>query len=64
MQRKRIGDFLVYLMVRVLICIVQAMRVETSRKLARALAWLLNDVIRIRAAVVALNRLRMMLTPE
>lgn len=52
MQRKRIGDFFVYLAVRVVICFVQAMRIETGRTLAGWLAWLFCDVIRIRAAVV------------
>ena len=52
MKRKRIGDFLVYLVVRILICIVQAMRIEWGRMVARWLAWLFSDVIRIRANVV------------
>ena len=52
MQRKRIVDLLVYLVVRVLICTVQAMRIETGQTLARGLAWLFSDLLRIRARVV------------
>jgi Kdo2-lipid IVA lauroyltransferase/acyltransferase len=52
MQRKQIVDYLVYVVVRILICIVQAMRIETGHRLARLLAWLFCDVIRIRRAVV------------
>ncbi len=52
MMRQQVVDFLVYVMVRILICVVQAMRVETGRRIARRLAWLFCDVLRIRAAVV------------
>ena len=52
MQRKRLIDYLVYLAVRVLICIVQAMHIETGYQLARWLAWLFCNVIKIRSAVV------------
>ena len=52
MTRKRIGDYLVYLVVRVLICLVQAMRIETGAVVARWFAWLFCDVLRIRAGVV------------
>jgi Kdo2-lipid IVA lauroyltransferase/acyltransferase len=51
-MRQQIIDFLVYVVVRVLICIVQAMRVETGHRLARILARLFCDVLRIRAKVV------------
>ena len=37
MSRKNILDYLAYVAVRILICIVQAMPLETGRKLARAL---------------------------
>lgn len=40
MRRLRVGDYLVYLLVRVLISIVQAMRMETGQMLAAGLAWL------------------------
>jgi len=52
MQRRLVVDFLVYLLVRVLICVVQAMRIETGVRLARALAWLFCDVLRVRGGVV------------
>ena len=52
MRRQRIVDFLVYMVVRILICIVQAMRIETGCRLARRLAWLFCDVLRVRGAVV------------
>ena len=55
MSRKNILDYLAYVAVRILICIVQAMPLETGRKLARACAWLMNDVLRMRAKVVDEN---------
>ena len=55
MQAKRIGDFLVYVAVRILICVVQAMRIETGRMLAGWLGRLFCDVIKIRAKVVDEN---------
>ena len=55
MSRKNILDYLAYVAVRILICIVQAMPLETGRKLARACAWLMNDVLHMRAKVVDEN---------
>jgi KDO2-lipid IV(A) lauroyltransferase len=55
--RLRIGDFLVYLVVRLLICIVQAIRLETGQVLVRRIAWLFADVLKIRAQVVDDNLL-------
>ena len=52
MRRKQIVDYLVYVVVRILICIVQAMRIETGQRLARGLAWLFCDVLHIRSRVV------------
>jgi KDO2-lipid IV(A) lauroyltransferase len=52
MRRRQIVDYLVYLVVRVLIGIVQAMRIETGRRLARRLAWLFCDVLHVRSGVV------------
>ena len=49
---RRIGDYLVYLVVRVLICAVQALRLETGAVLAGHLAWLFCDVLKLREAVV------------
>jgi Kdo2-lipid IVA lauroyltransferase/acyltransferase len=51
-QLKQLADFLVYLVVRAAVCIVQAMRIETGEALACWLAWIFRDVLRIRAAVV------------
>ena len=55
MQRKRIVDYLVYLVVRILICLVQALRIETGRMLTGWLAWLFCDAIKVRAGVVDEN---------
>ena len=52
MRRRKIVDFLVYVVVRILICIVQAMRVETGHRLARVLARLFCDVLHVRGSVV------------
>jgi len=52
MYRQRIVDFLAYLIVRVLICIVQAMPMRAGRPVAKWLAWVFCDVLRLRAAVV------------
>ncbi|MCE5269389.1 MAG: lysophospholipid acyltransferase family protein [Planctomycetaceae bacterium] len=52
MLRRKIIDYSVYLVVRILICIVQAIRLETGVQLARGLAWLFCDVLKIRASVV------------
>ncbi len=52
MRWKRLVDFPVYLVVRVCICVVQATRVETGEAVARRLAWLFGDVLKIRAKVV------------
>ncbi|MBU4273188.1 MAG: lysophospholipid acyltransferase family protein [Planctomycetes bacterium] len=55
MQRRLIVDYLVYVIVRILICIVQAIRIETGERLARAMAWLFHDVLRVRGKVVDEN---------
>jgi Kdo2-lipid IVA lauroyltransferase/acyltransferase len=49
------GHWLVYLTVRVVICAVQAMRLETCQWAARVLAVLACDVIRLRRRVVDEN---------
>jgi Kdo2-lipid IVA lauroyltransferase/acyltransferase len=54
-HRRQIADYLVYVIVRVLICIVQAMRIETGQALARWIAWLFADVIHLRGKVVDEN---------
>lgn len=55
MSRKLIVDYLVYLVVRILICLIQATRLETGARAAEWLAWLFADVLRIRGRVVAEN---------
>ncbi len=55
MSTKRFADLLVYFVVRLLICLVQAMRMETAARLARGIAWLFAEVLRIRAGVVDEN---------
>jgi Kdo2-lipid IVA lauroyltransferase/acyltransferase len=52
MRRKQIVDYLVYFVVRILICVAQALPMETGHRLARALAWLFCDVLHIRGQVV------------
>jgi KDO2-lipid IV(A) lauroyltransferase len=52
MRRKQMVDYLVYVIIRILICIVQAIRIETGHKMARGLAWLFCDVLHIRRGVV------------
>jgi KDO2-lipid IV(A) lauroyltransferase len=48
-------DYAVYLVVRVTLCLVQAMRIEAARAGARFCAWLFADVFRVRSAVIAEN---------
>jgi len=52
MRRRQIIDFLVYVISRILICVAQAMRIETGQRLARGLARLFCDVLHIRGNVV------------
>lgn len=52
MRRQQMVDFLVYVVVRIFICIVQAMRMDTGQWVAKALAWLFSDVLKIRRGVV------------
>lgn len=55
MPWQRVVDFLVYLAVRVLICLAQAIPMETGQRLATTLAWLFADVLRVRGKVVEEN---------
>ena len=48
-------DWLVYVVVRLLICFVQAMPLDTCARLACPLAWLLGDVLKIRQKTVREN---------
>jgi Kdo2-lipid IVA lauroyltransferase/acyltransferase len=56
-ERSRVTDYLVYLIVRVVVCIIQILPYETSRRLARAFAWLAHKVDR-RHRLVADDNLR------
>lgn len=55
MAWRRAADYAVYLVVRLLVCIVQGMRLESGHRLARLLAWLLADVVKLRGRVVEDN---------
>jgi Kdo2-lipid IVA lauroyltransferase/acyltransferase len=51
----RMGHLAVYLLVRVLLSLVQALSIESCAAAARALSILLHDVLRIRHKIVAEN---------
>lgn len=55
MRRKQIIDYFVYLAVRVLIALVQALDIRAGQRLARWLAWLFADVLKLRGKVVDEN---------
>ncbi|MDA1055516.1 MAG: lysophospholipid acyltransferase family protein [Planctomycetota bacterium] len=55
MSFRLLTDWLAYVAVRVVICIVQAMRIETCHAIARLVAVIANDVVRVRGAVVDEN---------
>lgn len=48
-------DLAVYLVLRVLICMVQTLRIETCQVLCRWLAWAATDVLHLRGAVMNEN---------
>ncbi|MBI2477807.1 MAG: lipid A biosynthesis acyltransferase, partial [Planctomycetia bacterium] len=52
MNSRDLIDWLAYVALRVVICIIQAMRIETCHALARLAASIFSDVIRLRGAVV------------
>jgi len=51
-RSKRVRDYLAYVAVRILICLVQALRIETGRTLATHLAWFFADMLRLRGSIV------------
>lgn len=51
----RIGHYLTYLAVRVALCVVQAMPLESCRRAAFSLAWLFADVLRLRRQIIDEN---------
>ncbi len=55
MRRRLLLDYLTYAVVRLFICIVQAIRLETGVAVAGLFAWLACDVLRLRGEVVDEN---------
>lgn len=55
MRKRQLTDWLVYLLVRVVVCFVQSVRIETCQVTARLLAVLANDILRVRGRVVDEN---------
>ncbi len=55
MQTQRCSQYLGYLLVRVAVCVVQALRIETCQALARWAATICHDWLRIRTSVVDEN---------
>jgi KDO2-lipid IV(A) lauroyltransferase len=55
MRTRNAVDFLVYLVIRLLICFVQAVRIETCATMARGLASLLTRVVPLRAKTIEEN---------
>ena len=49
------ADYLVYLIVRLFVCTVQALSLETCQRLSRRLAWVACDVLGVRRRVVEEN---------
>jgi Kdo2-lipid IVA lauroyltransferase/acyltransferase len=47
-----IGNYSAYLVVRLFVCLLQAVSIETCQRFARGLAWLVTDVIPLRRKVV------------
>ena len=52
---KPLMDWLVYVLIRVFICIIQTLRIETCQTIARVLSFLACDVARLRYCVVDEN---------
>ena len=50
-----VTDWLVYVGVRLFICLIQSFRLETCHRVARGLAWVVNDLVRVRGDVVDEN---------
>ena len=55
MKTRLIADWLVYVAVRLMICAAQALPLETCARAVRPLAYLFNDVLKIRRGVVLEN---------
>jgi KDO2-lipid IV(A) lauroyltransferase len=50
-----VTDYLVYLIVRLFVCTVQALSLDTCQQVARGLAWVACDLVRLRRRVVDEN---------
>ncbi len=55
MREKPLTDWLVYIVVRVAVCLVQSVTIETCQAMSRLLAVLANDILRVRRQVVDEN---------
>jgi KDO2-lipid IV(A) lauroyltransferase len=55
MRLARTGQFAAYLLIRLFVCLLQALRIETCARLARGLAWLAMNVIPLRRGLVDEN---------
>lgn len=55
MRPRLIGQYAVYVAVRLTICIVQAIRLETCAVAAQGLAWIISDVVRLRGKLIDEN---------
>jgi KDO2-lipid IV(A) lauroyltransferase len=49
---KRLADYFVYIVCRLLFAVVQAMPIETARRLSRPFIWFAADALRIRRSVL------------
>src|SRR3954447_12398535 len=49
------GNYAVYILVRVFVCVLQALSIEACQRVAQSLAWLLNDVVRLRHKITDEN---------
>ena len=54
-RRGSLWDYIVYVVVRLLICLVQAIDIEKGQGMVRGLAWMMADVLRVRGRVVEDN---------
>ena len=52
---RQITDYLAYFLVRVFICVIQAVRIETCERIAKVLAVVANDMLAIRRNVLDEN---------
>lgn len=55
MPQSRWFDYPVYLVLRLLLCVIQALPLETCARISRTLAWLATDVLRLRRKIVEEN---------